>query len=162
MTELTGCNIEVELEDAEIRNATRVGLVRFDEANSRGYENKHGLGKSQQVIVHMVGARGEAAFCKAAGLVWPAHINTFMAPDVGEDIQIQTRTKDYYDLIVRPNDNELHRFVLVLGLYRRFTIVGWIRGVDAKVKKFEKAYGNRPPAWFVPQKSLRHFPMEHV
>jgi hypothetical protein len=89
-------------------------------------------------------------------LFWDGSVNTFKQADVGT-WQIRTRSEPHYELIVRPNDSDSDRFVLVLGRAPSYTIYGWIQGIAAKKPAWLKRHGGRPPAYFVPQLALNNF-----
>mgnify|MGYP006300474069 CR=1 FL=1 len=74
--------------------------------------------------------------------------------DVGE-IQVRTRSRHDYELLIRPQDRDEDTFVLLTGVAPSFRAHGWIQGQDAKKKEWLQTYGGRPPAYFVPQKDLR-------
>lgn len=146
--------IDVQLEMFEVELAAAVGLRRQLEALKQGLLDTYGFtgtGWSE----HIEGAAGELAFAKATGRFWNGSINTFKSGgDVGR-VQIRTRSKQDYDLLIRPDDADLDAFVLVVGTVPKFCVVGWLYGHEAKQEKWLRYYGNRPGAYFVPQPELR-------
>ena len=107
---------------------------------------------------------GEIAFAKATGKYFPMSVNTFKDADIGINWQVRTvGSNNNRDLIVRPNDPDKHKYVLVEihktmhpCLYKA-TIHGWIEGTTAKDNKYLSYFGNpdRPPAYRIPKKDLR-------
>ncbi len=144
----------VTLTPAELRMAALVGLERQLEALSQSLPDRHGY-EGEGWNIHIEGAAGELALAKWLGRYWDGSVNTFQSGgDVGE-IQVRTRSKEDYDLLVRPGDKEDAVFVLVIGKAPRFRVVGWIRGADAKRPEWLRAYGGRAEAYFVPQHALK-------
>lgn len=100
------------------------------------------------------GACGELAAAKALNLFWDGGVNTFSAPDLKPNIQVRTRSKHSYELIVRQQDKDNEIFVLVTGVSPNYIVHGWIYGGDAKQEKWKQNYGNRPTAFFIPSTAL--------
>lgn len=145
----------VQLSPAEIVIATTVGAMRHSEALHSGRRERHGSTSDQDGLSkHVLGACGELAVAKVLGLYWGGDVCTFKAPDVG-GVQVRTRSRDDYDLIVRPGDADDEVFVLVTGSPTRLWVRGWIYGRDAKRPEFLQGYGGRPAVWFVPVDQLR-------
>jgi hypothetical protein len=133
---------------AEATRAVDVGMRRRLSSQYRDSPNKDGLeGEdiAKQVFTHWIGAQGELAFAKWAGLDWPGTVDVGSAPDIEPNWQI--RTSRYLDvsLIVTPRDKSHERFVLVLADVSKrvtvFQIVGWVYGWEGK--KFPKEPWNR-------------------
>ena len=104
--------------------------------------------------IHIEGAAGEMAFAKHAGFYWGATVNSFKLPDVGA-IQVRTRSRHSYDLIIRRGDCDDDVFVLVTGIAPRFVIRGWIGAREAKSHpEWIQTHGEGEAAWFVPQAAL--------
>ena len=103
--------MEVTLTKSEASMASHVGWMRHLVSVLKGLEDKNGCdGKWDR---HIEGACGELAVAKALGIYWDGSVNTFhSAGDVG-NIEVRTRSRHDYDLIVRPSDHLERRFVLV-------------------------------------------------
>jgi hypothetical protein len=147
--------IVIKLSWSELANAAMIGIYRHMMAVSKGLPDKHGregLGWND----HVEGAAGEMAAAKACNLYWCAPVNTFKnGGDVGDSLQVRTRSRHEYELIVRPDDRDGDCFVLVTGKAPDFIVRGWMSGADAKQDDWWKTHGDRPGAWFVPQSALR-------
>jgi hypothetical protein len=140
--------------------AAQIGVLRQLEAVRKGLPDRHGFDGDTGWTIHIEGAAGEIAAAKALGLYWGGTVNTFKTEgDVG-NIEVRTRSKPHYDLLVRDNDKNESVFVLVTGKSPKYNVVGWILGKDAKKTEWYADYGNRPPAYFVPQNCLR--PIEEL
>lgn len=144
----------VELTLPEVLAAATVGMNRHVAALKRKLPDRHGRG-GLGWNDHVEGACGEMAVAKALGVFWSASLNTFKSGgDIGNRIQVRTRSKDYYELIVRDDDDPDHIFILATGLSPVFKIHGWILGRDARRDEWRQTHGGREAAWFVPQSSL--------
>lgn len=150
--------MEIKLEKYEIELGTFVGNKRYEEAILQNKKDSYGFKKSPEESrqIHIDGAIGEVAFAKAMNWFYSGSVNTYKnGGDVGA-IQVRTRSKHSYDLIVRNNDRDNDIFVLVTGcISDNYIIHGWIIAKDAKNQKFSKSYGNRPSAYFVTKEYLR-------
>jgi hypothetical protein len=145
--------IEVRLTPGEMEYAANVGAKRHIEALAKGRPDKHGF-EGEGWSVHIEGACGELAFAKALNKHWGGSVNTFKGGgDVGS-VQVRTRSKSHYGLLVREDDDDNAAFVLVVGKEGRYRVVGWTWGGDAKRKQWRKKHGGRPAAYFVPQSAL--------
>ncbi len=141
----------------EVAICAYVGAQRHIQAMSKGRADAHGFSDvdGSGWSKHIEGACGECALAKALNQHWNPSVNTFKrGGDVG-NIQVRTRSKQNYDLIVRSDDSSDDTFVLVTGCSPRYEIRGWIYGKDAKRDEYVKAYGGRPSAWFVPVEKLK-------
>jgi hypothetical protein len=101
----------------------------------------------------------EIAFARFIGEDWIGAVNTFNAPDVGQDWQVRYTDRDYGCLIIRKKDKVKldQKFVLITGSMPVFYIKGYMIGRDAIKDEFLKNPNNGEPAWFVPQRSLIKF-----
>lgn len=151
--------VKVDLSWYELELAVNVGSRRQMESIRKNLQDAHGYNGEDGWTKHIEGACGEMVVAKLLGMYWDGSVNTFKRPDVGT-IQVRTRSKSTYDLIVRPNDEDDSIFVLVTGVAPSFEVVGFIRGGDAKQEAWSESYGDRPSAFFVPQESL--MPIENL
>src|SRR5690242_899124 len=105
----------------ECELAAVVGCKRQLKALEQGNPDRHGfegLGWDN----HVEGAAAELAVAKCRGVYWGGHVNVFSEADLGQRVQVRLRTKHSYDLIVRPDDDDGHAFVLVTGNLPNFRI----------------------------------------
>jgi len=149
--------IKVSLTNVETMLAGQIGVMRHTEALSRRSPNAFGLASDKDGWgLHVEGAAGEMAVAKALNVYWTATVNTYKeGGDIGRRIQVRTRSKHDYELIVRPSDRDDDVFVLVTGKSPTFHVHGWIYGHEAKKEAYLKDYGNRDPAYFVPHCALK-------
>jgi len=149
--------MEIQLSNTEFLNAINVGVFRQFSSLKKGLKDAHGANKDNGWDMHIEGACGEAAVAKALNIYWSGTVDTFKrGGDLGSFIQVRTRSKNYYELIVRKDDRDDDVFVLVTGKAPSFNVVGWILGKDAKNPEWIQTYGGREAAWFVPHEKLAH------
>lgn len=132
---------------AEIGTLRQLASIRHDRQDRHGFT---GEGWSE----HIEGACGELAVAKFLGCYWNGSVNSFAACDL-PFVQVRTRSRHDYDLIVRDKDNDEEYYVLVTGKCPHYRIRGWISGGDAKRPEWLAEHGGRPPAWFVPAGELQ-------
>lgn len=137
----------------------QLGMQRDEHARASGLHHKvkaRDTSREYQVHIHIEGAVGEYVVCKRWGVPFPATIDTYRSePDIPPDVEVRTRSEDWHDLIVRPDDNPDHRCVLVTGSDARYVIRGWIYARDAQRNEWWHEYGDGPGAWWVPQNALQ-------
>lgn len=146
--------VAVKLTWHEMMMAGHVGMLRHVEAVMNDRPDLHGYDGQSGWQTHCEGAAGELAAAKVLGRYWDGSVNTFRrGGDVG-DVQVRTRSRHDYELIVRDRDRDDDAFVLVTGRAPEFRVVGWIRASAAKQPDWMRTHGNRPPAYFVPHAAL--------
>ena len=143
---------EVTLSWHEAAMASHVGWMRQLSAVKAGKSDCHGY-DGEGWSEHIEGACGEMAVAKMLGIFWDGSVNTWKANDL-PGLQIRTRSRHDFDLIVRPHDDDQACWVLVTGRCPEYRVHGWISGADAKRPEFLKTYGGRPAAYFVPAEEL--------
>jgi hypothetical protein len=142
----------VVLTKMEALMAMHVGAMRHFSSIFGGREDRHGANGTWDL--HIAGAMGELCVARVLGIYWDGAIDVFKKADLGADIQVRTRSRHEYELIVRDDDDPSDRFVLVTGSCPHFIVRGYIRGEDAQVAEWRHTHGNREPAFFVPQSAL--------
>jgi hypothetical protein len=71
-------------------------------------------------------------------------------------IDIKTRSKHCYDLIVQKNEDPDKRFVLVTICDQQTLIWGWCYGREAMRERYWSDPARGRPAFFVPKEQLHH------
>ena len=144
----------ISLAPFEILIAANVGIMRHTQNLKRRKSNAHGSTSGNDWQYHVEGALGEYAVARALGLFWNGSIGDLAASDVGK-YQVRTRSRDYYDLIIHPSDDDGDRFILVTGQNGEYELRGWILGQEGKMRGFWKdPASNGRHAYFVPQTML--------
>jgi hypothetical protein len=133
--------------------ASDVGIRRYTESLRNCLIDKHGASTGGYDL-HIAGACGELAFAKRTGRYWSGSVNTFKSGgDVGL-IQVRTRSSDDYELLIREDDEDECAFVLVTGRVPDFTVHGYMFAEHAKRQEWQRKYGGREAAFFVPTDEL--------
>lgn len=136
----------------DIARPIKIGQMRDDTANARGARQRHGA--SGNIRLHIEGAIGESVFAEVTGQHWHASVNAPKSkPDVGLDWQVRTRSRHWYDLLVRPDDADGQRFALVTTEDGEYIVWGWLWGFEAKRFPLEP-HGGRDGAHFPPHQKL--------
>jgi len=136
------------------------GAKRQSRSEDQGRINRNGahtLSREQQLAIHILGAQGECAAVRLMGIDgWRATVDAKKtAPDIQPDWQVRTRAKHSYDLLVRADDLDDHRFIHVTGIGPDFRIHGWMFGRDAKQEQWLTDRGGRgAPCYWVPTENL--------
>jgi hypothetical protein len=152
--------MQIHLTGAELYLAAQIGVSRQMEAMRKGLPDRHGFDGLEGWTVHIEGAAGEMAVAKALGVFWGGTVNTFKTTaDVGA-LEVRTRSRHDYELLIRENDADEAVFVLVTGRAPDFNVVGWLKGKEAKQPQWIRTHGGRPPAYFVPHAALH--PIEEL
>jgi len=146
--------IAVTLTRFEMLIAASIGVRRHIGVAANG-QHRSPLGDGDAWGNDIEGACGEVAFAKVANVYYDGSVNTFTkGGDVGK-VQIRTRRKPTYELIIRPHDRDDDVFVLVRGVAPRYQVVGWLVAREAKRAEWLHDYGDGAPAYFVPDGALR-------
>jgi len=135
----------------EMERGARNGVIRQLAALRGNCSNGHGGPKANAFEESILGACGEEAVRKWRRLAYPVRNNAFQGePDIGT-WGVRTRKRHDLGLILRKNDDDDMPFVLVTcEQYPEFWVRGWIFGRSGKQDRFLRAYGDRPPAYFIP------------
>jgi len=145
---------DVTLTRAEMHVAAQVGCLRAISALRGNRPDRHGADSNNGWSLHIEGAAGELAVARVVDRFWTMPVDTFKdGGDVGA-YQVRTRSSHSYELIVRPDDRELDRYILVTGRAPHFTVRGWVFGYEARKDEWLQTHGEREPAWFVPHHAL--------
>lgn len=155
--------VAVVLTDKQQAYANAIGLARnlVNRSVNRKDNRATGFDSAQK---DREGASGEYAVSLYTGLPWTnalvsgrdvGKLTKRRAPDIGDNIEVRTRTKHWHELAMHRNDNPELRYVLVLSHQApTYLIAGWLWGHELAVD--ENWHGNLPyPAWLGKQKALR-------
>ena len=145
----------ITLTPAEMMTAGHVGVMRQVENLGRRRAPAHGAGSHQDWQLHIEGALGEMALAKALGVYWPGK-GGLRDTDVG-NVDVRTRSRHNYDLILHESDPDDRRFYLVTGSNGSYRVHGSILGADGKDPQFWSDPAVGRPAYFVPKGVLTPF-----
>lgn len=151
--------IEFSFSEEERQQAYAEGLRRqsVNEAKSLRGRNGGAWKGTKALDMHILGAAGEMAVASYLGLK-DALYKESQAKRGSDDlpgIDIKTRSKHSYDLIVQKNENPTKKFVLVTIEQRTTFIHGWCYGKEAMKEEYWADPARGRPAYFVPQSALR-------
>jgi len=127
-------NVSVTLNDEEMAFAAAVGVLRQRRRERAGHRNAHD--STGGVGDHILGARGELVYAKAADR-YPSGL--FLDIDQDDDVggmQVRTRREHWHDLYVWNEDSLDANYALVTGVGPQFVYHGWATGREAKQQKF--------------------------
>jgi hypothetical protein len=140
------------------------GMRRQGVNEAKGLRGRNGGAwkGSKALDIHLLGAAGEMAVASHLGMKDFLYKET-QAKKGSDDlpgIDIKTRSKHSYDLIVQRNESPDKKFVLVTIQDKTTLIHGWCYGRDAMKEEFWADPARGRPAYFVTKEHLR--PMESL
>jgi hypothetical protein len=145
--------------DEERRLAMEEGHRRqaVNEAKGLRGRNRGPRFGDKALQVHLLGAAGEMAVASYLGLKHELYKETEAkrGSDDLPGIDVKTRSKKHYDLIVQKNESPSKKFVLVTIENQETLLHGWCYGEEAMMDEYWADPARGRPAYFVPQKALR-------
>ena len=124
----------------------------------RGLKGRNGgvATGAMALTIHLLGAAGEMAVASHLGLKEFLYKETEAKRGSCDlpDIDVKTRSRHSYDLIVQKNESPNKKFVLVTIQDKKTLIHGWIRGKDAMKEQYWSDPAGGRPAYFVPKTAL--------
>jgi hypothetical protein len=149
---------KMTLSSCEMLRAAVVGVTRQVEGMKLGRIEPYGA-PTHPWEGHIFGACGELAVAKHLNLYWEglAENPEDLIGDVWK-VQVYTTTWPNGRLLIHKGDEDEARHYLVIAEPPVFSIIGWIRGRDAKREEFWDE--NLPrPTFAVPQNALSTRPL---
>jgi hypothetical protein len=147
----------------EERNlAMEEGMRRQGVNEAKGLRGRNGGAwkGSKALDIHLLGAAGEVAVASYLGM--KEHLFKETEARRGSDdlpgMDVKTRSRHQYDLIVQKNENACKKFVLVTIESQKTFLHGWCYGHEAMKEEFWADPARGRPAYFVPKEALS--PME--
>jgi len=107
---------------------------------------------------HLLGAAGEMAVAALLGMEDKLYQETEAkrgSSDLPPNIDVKTRSRHYYDLIVQLDESPSKILVLVTIENRTTFVHGWINSKDAMKEQWKKDPAGGRPAYFFPKTKLR-------
>jgi hypothetical protein len=150
----------VKLSEEELLAARAEATRRQEQNESRGLKgrNKAPNKGAKAIEMHVLGCIGEIAVAKYLDL--EEHVFQSRSPDRNSadlpgNIEVKTRPKHHYDLLIQLDDNPEKIFVLVTSESpEEPRLVGWIYGEDAMKAHFVREYVRGRPCYSVPASKL--------
>lgn len=143
-------SVEISLTPHNLFMAGLVGISRH--VKGAWKPGRYGVNNSNAGWqVNCDGAAGEMAVAKWLDVFYDGNLGNFKARDAGP-LEVRTTALESGCLIIHPEDRDDGVFVLVLSHKSpTFILRGWLRGAEAKAKKYWKEGQKGRPAFFVPQ-----------
>lgn len=115
---------------------------------------------SRALDIHLLGAAGEMAVASYLGMKHELYreVEARRGSDDLPGIDIKTRSKHSYDLIVQKQESPDKKFVLVTIENQQTLLHGWCYGREGMDARYWADPARGRPAYFVPQSALH--PME--
>ena len=138
--------------------AMEEGMRRQGVNEAKGLRGRNGGAwkGSKALDIHLLGAAGEVAVASYLGM--KEHLFKETEARRGSDdlpgIDVKTRSRHQYDLIVQKNENACKKFVLVTIESQKTFLHGWCYGHEASQKHFWADPARGRPAFFVPKNCL--------
>jgi hypothetical protein len=151
--------IEFIFTETERRQAMEEGMRRQAVNEARGLRGRNNGPRfgDKALQVHLLGAAGEMAVASYLGL--KDHLYQETEARRGSDdlpgIDVKTRSRYKYDLIVQKQEDPRKKFVLVTIEDHKTFIHGWCYGREAMEEKYWADPARGRPAYFVPKSELR-------
>lgn len=145
----------VVLDPSQVKTAYAVAQARHQDALKDGRRDQHGF-KGSSIKIHREGALGELAVSLYFGVEWSRSVGEFHRAGTSDvaGYEVKTRSKPYYDLLMRPDIRPDEASILVIGQCPEFRLIGWFDAGHCKRPEWWQTYDERPGAWFVPQSAL--------
>jgi hypothetical protein len=145
--------------EEERRLAMEEGMRRQGVNEAQGLRGRNGGAwkGSKALDIHLLGAAGEVAVASYLGM--KEHLFKETEARRGSDdlpgIDVKTRSRHQYDLIVQKNENACKKFVLVTIESQKTLLHGWCYGHEALQEQYWADPARGRPAYFVPKEALR-------
>jgi hypothetical protein len=156
--------IEFVFTEDERQQAVKEGLRRQGFNESKGLRGRNGGAwkGSKALDIHLLGAAGEVAVASYLNLKGELFKETEAKKNSDDlpGIDVKTRSKASYDLIVQRGSDPQKKFVLVTIENQQTLLHGWCYGHEALQERFWADPARGRPAYFVHQDHLR--PMEDL
>lgn len=152
--------VEFTFSDEERQQAMEEGLRRQGVNESKGLRGRNGGAwkGSKALEIHLLGAAGEVAVASYLGMKEHLFKETEArrgSDDLPGGIDVKTRSKHSYDLIVQKSEGPRKKFVLVTVQDQKTLLHGWCYGEEAMDEKYWADPARGRPAFFVPKTVLR-------
>ena len=151
--------IEFVFSEEERKLAMEEGLRRQGVNEAKGLRGRNGGAwkGSKALDIHLLGAAGEMAVASYLGMKEHLYKETEAkrgSDDLPGDIDVKTRSKHSYDLIVQKNEDPSKKFVLVTIEDKTTLVHGWCYGREAMKEEYWADPARGRPAYFVPKEAL--------
>jgi hypothetical protein len=155
--------VEFVFTEQERQQAIEEGLRRQRVNESKALRGRNGGAwkGSKALDIHLLGAAGEVAVASYLGMKEHLFKETEArrgSDDLPGGIDVKTRSRSCYDLIVQKGSDNRKKYVLVSIESQKTLLHGWCYGEEAMQERFWADPARGRPAYFMPKECLR--PME--
>jgi hypothetical protein len=155
--------VEFVFTEQERQQAIEEGLRRQRVNESKALRGRNGGAwkGSKALDIHLLGAAGEVAVASYLGMKEHLFKETEArrgSDDLPGGIDVKTRSRSCYDLIVQKGSDNRKKYVLVSIESQKTLLHGWCYGEEAMQERFWADPARGRPAYFVGKEHLR--PME--
>lgn len=145
--------------EEERRLAMEEGMRRQRVNEARGLRGRNGGAwqGGKALDIHLLGAAGEVAVASYLGLKEYLFKETEAkrgSDDLPGGIDVKTRSKSRYDLIVQKQEDPKKVFVMVTIENQQTLLHGWCYGHEAMKEEYWADPARGRPAYFVPKEAL--------
>ena len=151
--------IEFVFSEEERKQAMEEGQRRQTVNEAKGLRGRNrGAWRGDKALeIHLLGAAGEMAVASYLGLKHELYKESEArrGSDDLPGIDVKTRSRHSYDLIVQKNEDPDKRFVLVTICDQQTLIWGWCYGREAMRERYWADPARGRPAYFVPKEALK-------
>ena len=138
------------------------GMRRQAVNEAKGLRGRNGGASfgSKALDIHLLGAAGEMAVASYLGMKHELYkeVEAKRGSDDLPGIDVKTRSKHFYNLIVQKQEDPDKKFVLVTIENQQTLLHGWCYGRQGMDARYWADPARGRPAYFVPQSALH--PME--
>lgn len=150
--------IEFVFSEEERKLAMEEGMRRQGVNEAKGLRGRNGGAAfgAKALDIHLLGSAGEMAVASYLGLkhLLYKESEAKRGSDDLPGMDIKTRSKHQYDLIVQRREDPAKKFVLVTIEDKTTLIHGWCWGAEAMKEEFWKDPARGRPAFFFPKELL--------
>jgi len=147
--------VTIKLGYGQLSMASHVAVMRRASNMLKQIAPKHGATNGEgSWEIDINGCCAELAVARYLNLFWCGALNNFRARDVGGLVDVRSRSKHHYQLILHPDDPDDVPFVLVWAHPPDFELTGWLLAREGKQQEFWSDPAGGRPAFFVPKERL--------
>ena len=154
----------VTLNESDLEKAREIAVTQVDRRYALGRTSDHGTGDSgrsreRRIEDGIIGNCGEIAVAKYLRKPWTAEENGIAISfgDVDHDIEVRASSHAAAHLLVYGSDPDDKEYILTVGTYPNFRIVGRTRAGDVKRQEWWRDAGVESACYWVPQTALEPF-----
>jgi hypothetical protein len=156
--------VGVRLTYGQLSMAAHVAVMRNASNILKEIAPKHGASNAEgSWEMNINSCCAELAVARYTNRFWCGTFNNFKARDVGGLVDVRSRSREDYDLILYRDDPDDVPFVHVWSHSPDFTLWGWMFASDGKKEEYwSDPSGKNRPNFFVPRRAQLLRPMSEL